>query len=747
MSIRAPRIVPPPRRASPSEGRQDSSTPTRRDSSRGPPPRTPPRRAPSRSIDRASSSALQESGSSFRDANIGEPVSRPADLPQQVGPRNDPPPVRRSNTPVTSARPISLPPPVRSHPPPSTIVSSIVTAPPLDSSLHHAPLRNEQQLFASRDGEQQVPPSAIIGTPQQQHQPQRRASAAPPSVAERQAVLRALNGSSSGAHGFAVASSSTTAPPMVPPNDPPFGPSRVVSLAQQSLQSQKPQPHSSAPTPFRDVGAVSLVEVSTFSPGGGSPLIVDLRRTQTKQSASHQPLNYSSASLSTMEEQHQYRRPNSLGDSPSSPPTGRRSVLAPVKTLVSTRTIADSDRSVVSSQSRASHLPDEQQTSANSFCYVQSTSALRHQPVRTPATKMDSEKPAPPPFIQTSISRPADAHASYAPQAARWDYLEQTPHPEPRRSGTGVSGGGGITTTNVEAAYVLCIVQVVSSEAHFANNELFDPVPEVRLRLCDLGSVSVKRLTDLVHVSLNYFPRHRGVLRCYAAENKPWIVNTSAAKGGNAKCITLTPLDAALSDFVNVGELMLPYDSTNNEALYCTCGGLRMGRWWWRSPLLLPRQLLQISPLSLYRKSVEWKCQTLNHSSGRGPSVSSTSTSVSLGGYRVERDPTPTTYVPDSRITPSHLLQQQQWHHNHVPFTLAAPNSAPQSQFHSRTQSENIRHDAQGCRSNSATSTPNMSPVRRTPGATTPATLSERQGPPQRATMDAVVASEPYQIQ
>jgi hypothetical protein len=700
MSTRAPRIVPPPRRASPSQGRQESSTPTRGDAPRGPPLRTPPRRAPSRSIDRSS----QDSGS-FRDANnAGVPVSRPAELPQQVGPRDDPPPVRRSNTPVSSARPIA--PPVRSHPPPSTIVSSFTA--PLASSINQIPVRNEPQLFSSRDGEQQVPAGAPTGAPQLA-QSQRRSTATPPTLAERQAVLHAVHSTTS-----VPPSSSST-----PPNDPPFGPSRPISLVQQSLQSQNPQPHSSTPTPLRG-GGISLVDVSTFSPGGGSPLIVDLRHSQQHQPATSHMLHYSSsANASTADEQQQlqYRRPTSLGDSPSSPPTGRRSVLAPVKTLVSTRTIADSDRSVVSSLSRTSHLPEEHQLmnhSANSFCFVQSSAASRYQPVRTPATSVEAEKPAPPPFIQQSISRPADASATYAPRAARWDYLEQAPQAEPRRSG----GGGGLAQS--ESAYVLCIVQVVASEAHFTSDESFDPVPEIRLRLRDLGSVTVKRLTDLIHVSINYPPRHRGVVRCYAAENRPWVIKIPGPKGGAAKCVSMAPFDAPLSEFVNVEELMLPYESSNSEAV------LHL-RWVEDAQVMAPASAdasagTSAVPHEERRNEVPQPLLL----SVRGPSVSSTSTTVSLGGYRVERDHTPITFVPDARSTPSHLLQQQ-WH-NHVPFTLAAPSSATHSQFHSRTPSETIPVLRVPSRSASATSTPNMSPVRRTPGATTPA-AAERQGP------------------
>jgi hypothetical protein len=355
--------------------------------------------------------------------------------------------------------------------------------------------------------------------------------------------------------------------------------------------------------------------------------------------------------------------------------------------------------------------------SANSFCYVQSTAASRYQPVRTPATSVEAEKPAPPPFIQQSISRPADASATYAPRAARWDYLEQAPQPEPRRSGGG-GGGGGFGLAQSESAYVLCIVQVVASEAHFTSDESFDPVPEIRLRLRDLGSVTVKRLTDLIHVSINYPPRHRGVVRCYTAENRPWVIKTPGPKGGAAKCVSMAPFDAPLSEFVNVEELMLPYESSNSEAVL----HLR-----WVEDAQVPASaaasaVISAVPHEERRNEVPQPLVM----SVRGPSVSSTSTAVSLGGYRVERDHTPISFVPDARSTPSHLLQQQ-WH-NHVPFTLAAPSSATHSQYHSRTPSETIPVLRVPSRSASATSTPNMSPVRRTPGATTPA-AAERQGP------------------
>lgn len=687
MSVRGapPKIVPPPRRAnSPSVGRQDSDATPRA------PPRTPSRRAASRSVGRAP----QEDEGIFGEASTGA-ISRPAEFPQQVASTRDPPPVRRASTPVSSARGISaLPPSVRSHPQLSTLASSSHII-PNDSATTGSALTGP---FTSRDGEPITPAGA--GT---QHK-----RAAPPSLEERQALARALEGRDN------VRPKSSTPPP----NDPPFGPSRTISLAQQTLQSQKPQPHSAgAATPSSAMhsahnGHVSLVEVSTFSPGGGaSPFIVDLRRGHQDTPAPSLQTSGSQLFGSAHVDQP-YRRPHALGDSPSSPPTGKRSVLAPTKTLV--RTAADADRSVVSSLSRVNYPHHEQQhQSGNSFCYVQSrtideprlSGATTFSAVRAPASG-GGEWAAPPPFIQASIDRHTDSNASYAPQASRWENLERARGQQQKAHSALSDGGRG-------AAYVLCVIQIVCSESHFVGDDAFDPVPEVRLRLSDIGSIPVKRLIELIHVSLNFTPKQLGVIRCYASENKAWVIKPATPRGsssGAGKCVSFGPMDAPMSNFVDVHELLAPFDAVNSDAVL----HLRWIEDAWVAPTVA--LTAQAAPSVL-----EEHIHNMQHVGVRGPSVASSAagSSVSFGGYRVERDPAPVTYVPDSR---THV------HNNHVPFTLAAPTtstSTAQSRHMSRTSSEVIPVLRVPSRSQSATSTPNMSPVRRTPGATTPAAALE----------------------
>lgn len=267
-------------------------------------------------------------------------------------------------------------------------------------------------------------------------------------------------------------------------------------------------------------------------------------------------------------------------DSPSSPVAGKRLALGPTHSFVLN---ANTDVPIVDPQT---HLPSEVGkvrglglTAQSVDCSAADTAlhALSSQMNRIPLVSPD--KPAPPPYllrgdVTSSSGAPhclsahveSSAASGYAPEAARWQLLNTTAQRSNAES-TNESSAAGVSkyepqstapkTTPAFAAcddsFVTCVVLIVASEDHYDADACFDPVAEVRVTRCDMAKVTVGRMLDLIHKSLNYEPRRRGVLRLVTSENVGGVSATTSGLQQHQQraWVLLQKEGAPLAEYVN----------------------------------------------------------------------------------------------------------------------------------------------------------------------------------------------------